>query len=227
MSLPKGTETKHVWIGMIGVFWALTYGVFVPWEVYAEGEWDGPGAVWFFSFTILLGFAPITVFAIWLRRRISFASKPFGVEKLRIKKLEREIATIKRGEQSEGVFVDIIAGLGFLFAIGVLGYQGYEYLRYDRWISMSWNDLDWFVPTTDWVGLQKTLNWVADQHAGLIVAIAAVIFLMVAGSLGGLGGSERPTSVQREEVESLKRKIAEETAAPSMQEVASMQDERT
>jgi hypothetical protein len=56
-----------------------------------------------------------------------------------------------------------------------LGYQLFVYLRHGYWESLGWSDLGWPIPQTNWIGIQRFIDWVADTHVGLLAMILAFV----------------------------------------------------
>lgn len=72
-------------------------------------------------------------------------------------------------------FAATLLVLGFLGALGILGYQIYFYLRSGYWLSLSiitvlgWLGSEWALDPKEWLGLYKILEW---------IPLAAACFLL-------------------------------------------------
>jgi hypothetical protein len=64
---------------------------------------------------------------------------------------------------------------------GVLAWQGYSWLRTGVWtalpLSKTFQYFDWPMPSTNWLGLQKMIDWVLDIPTSF--AVFVVSFLIV------------------------------------------------
>lgn len=163
MPLPKGILSSHVWGGLgIGV-WALYFSI-VLLEVL-----DSENLVSSIFLVLVIGYLPLGLYVIWLRKRIRKAKAPNGELVLELEGKIRQLATIRRANAIGDATSVTVFGISGLFCIGLLGFQCYRYLRYGEWVSKGWTDMGWSVPQTSWVGAQSIIDWVASQHAGLIV----------------------------------------------------------
>ena len=89
--------------------------------------------------------------------------------------------------------------------IGVLAYQFVFYLRYGVWREMGWDDLGWPVLQTNWIGIQRIIDWIADTHIGLLTLILAVVILVITQVIAG-ALSTRAWDIEQQ-LEQLKREI--------------------
>lgn len=80
----------------------------------------------------------------------------------------------------------LVAAVGLLTALGIWGWQIYQFSRYGLWVSYSAVDAlfwltgsSWLYSPSDWVGLHKVLSWFNGGFAvflaftGASVAIAS------------------------------------------------------
>ena len=51
---------------------------------------------------------------------------------------------------------------------------------------MGWDDLGWPVPQTNWVGIQKFIDWIADTHVGLLIVCLAFVILVISQVIVGI-----------------------------------------
>jgi hypothetical protein len=70
--------------------------------------------------------------------------------------------------------------LGFLAAVGILGWQGYSYLRLGKWPALStivvlqWLQVDWARSPRDWTGLHALLDAIPMSVAAFVGGIVPI-----------------------------------------------------
>ena len=67
--------------------------------------------------------------------------------------------------------------IGFAAAIGIIGWQGYSYLRFGQWPALSivavlqWLQIDWARSPRDWMGLHELLDAIPLSLAAFVAGI--------------------------------------------------------
>lgn len=75
-----------------------------------------------------------------------------------------------------------IAALALIFGgVGVVGWQVYEYLRYNIWSSVSvitalqWMKIQWALNPTDWIGLYNILRMIPLSLTMIVIGWMVVM----------------------------------------------------
>ena len=102
-----------------------------------------------------------------------------GAERAIARKQLEVVSRVRAAEFWE-MLVASLSGLGALVALGVWGYQVFLWLLKGDMPSVTWLSFGWAVPQTEWLGVQKLINWFANQNVG---AICLVSGLFIAGLL--------------------------------------------
>jgi len=134
-----------------------------------------------------------------------------GEEQWKIQKLNREISFLSKCRESGQQLVIVVFTGSLLFALGLLGYQTYLFLKYGDWQTKSWVDMGWTVPHTDWIGLQKIIDWIATQHAGLIVFIAGFLTSRIIIAVWQEAFLQKKQNAKKNEIGILREKLRQRT----------------
>lgn len=74
-----------------------------------------------------------------------------------------------------------IYGLMLFVGPAVLAWQGYSWLRTGIWtalpVSRAFIYFEWLMPSTNWVGLQKIIDWIFDIPTSLVVFVLSIAFI--------------------------------------------------
>ena len=85
-----------------------------------------------------------------------------------------EVVSRVRAAEFWEMLVASLSGLGALIALGVWGYQVFQWLLKGDMPSVTWLSIGWTVPQTEWMGVQKLINWFAKQNVGAICLVAGL-----------------------------------------------------
>jgi ABC-type cobalamin transport system permease subunit len=76
-----------------------------------------------------------------------------------------------------------IYGLLMLIGPAILAWQGYSWLKTGIWtalpISKTFTYFEWPMPSTNWLGLQKIIDWVFDIPTSLAVFVLSFIVMVI------------------------------------------------
>jgi hypothetical protein len=88
-----------------------------------------------------------------------------------------------------------IYGLLILTAPAILAWQGYSWLRTGVWtalpISKTFTYFEWSLPSTNWVGLQKIIDWVFDIPTSMAVFTLSLVAIVICSIVQALFESYR------------------------------------
>jgi hypothetical protein len=78
---------------------------------------------------------------------------------------------------------------GWVILIGpaILAWQGYSWLRTGVWtalpLSKTFNYFEWPIPSTNWLGFQKIIDWIFDIPTSMAVLVLSFVVLVICAFL--------------------------------------------
>jgi hypothetical protein len=102
-----------------------------------------------------------------------------GAEQAIVRK-QLEVVSRVRAAEFWDALVTSSFGIGALGAMGVWGYQVTQWLLKGEMPPVTWLSIGGAIPQMEWLGVQKVMNWFANQNVGAICLVAG---LFIAGLL--------------------------------------------